>query len=203
MLRIFFLLTIFIFPLNAEAICNSDDTFDATSTIAIPKPKGFFTGTPKPSPQIIAEGISLAKKNVLQKFIGKCITERTKLDQYLKVKKNVESQTDNFINVIKSKQTQDKLSLHIKIRASVNGKLFESILYSLFILLWSYVTYIQNGQIICSFPRWCTEGENNTLVTENYYYKMDKCPEEYAWLTYLYEETNPPHYDNYCENTEY
>ena len=130
MLRIFFLLTIFIFPLNAQAICNSDDTFDATSTIAIPKPKGFFSGTPKPSAEIIAEGISLAKKNVLQKFIGKCITERAKLDQYLKVKKNVDSQTDNFISVIKSKQTQDKLSLNIKIRASVNGKLFESILYS-------------------------------------------------------------------------
>lgn len=84
-----------------------------------------------------------------------------------------------------------------------NIYIIESIFYSLFVFLWSYITFIQNGQMICSFPRWCTEGENNTLVTENYYYKMDKCPEEYAWLTYLYEKTNPPHYDNYCENTEY
>tara|TARA_B100000989_G_scaffold297935_1_gene285331 strand:- start:478 stop:1590 length:1113 start_codon:yes stop_codon:yes gene_type:complete len=120
----------FIFPLNAMAICNNDDTFDASATIEIPKPKNFFSGTPKPSPENIAEGISLAKKNVLQKFISKCITERTKLDQYSKVRQKVESQTDNFINVIKSRQTQDKFSLNIKIRANVNGKLFESILYS-------------------------------------------------------------------------
>lgn len=84
-----------------------------------------------------------------------------------------------------------------------NFYILESILYSVFILIWSYITYIQNGQMICSFPRWCTEGENNTLVTENYYYKMDKCPVEYAWLTYLYEETNPPNLEDYCENTEY
>ena len=130
MLRILFLFSMFIFPLNAVAMCNIDDTFDASATIEIPKPKSFFSGTPKPSPENIAEGISLAKKNVLQKFISKCITERTKLDQYLKVRQKVESQTDNFINVIKSRQTQDKFSLNIKIRANVNGKLFESILYS-------------------------------------------------------------------------
>ena len=79
----------------------------------------------------------------------------------------------------------------------------ESILFSIFVLLWSYITYIQNEQAICSFPRWCTEGENNTLVTENYYYKMDTCPKEYAWLTYLYEETNPSNFDDDCKNTEY
>ena len=130
MLRILILSFILLFPLNALAICNSDDTFDASSSIEIPKPKGFFSGTPKPSPEIIAEGISKAKKNILQKFIGKCVTERTKLDQYLKTKQTIESQADNFISVLKSKQTQDKLTLNIKIRASVNGKLFESILYS-------------------------------------------------------------------------
>lgn len=84
-----------------------------------------------------------------------------------------------------------------------NFYIFESILYCLFVLLWSYITYIQNEQVICSFPRWCTEGENNTLVTENYYYKMDKCPIEKSWLTYLYEETRPKNFNYYCENTEY
>ena len=130
MLRNFFLFVIVLFPISAFGICNSDDTFDASSTVQIPKPKGFFTGTPKPSPEVIAEGISQAKKNVLQKFIGKCVTERTKLDQYLKLKQTIDSQTDSFINVIKSKNTQNKLSLNVKIRASVNGKLFESILFS-------------------------------------------------------------------------
>ena len=130
MLRNFFLFVIVLFPLSAFGICNSDDTFDASSTVQIPKPKGFFSGTPKPSPEVIAKGISQAKKNILQKFIGKCITERTKLDQYLKLKQTIDSQTDSFINIIKSKNTQNELSLNVKIRASVNSKLFESILFA-------------------------------------------------------------------------
>ena len=105
MLRVVLLISILIYPLNTFAMCNSDDTFDATASVEIPKPKGFFTGTPKPSPETIAEGISIAKQNVLQKYIGKCITERSKLDQYLKVKEKVDSQVNNFVNVIKSKQT--------------------------------------------------------------------------------------------------
>ena len=130
MLRVLFLISILIYPFKIFAMCNSDDTFDATASVEIPKPKGFFSGTPKPSPETIAEGISIAKQNVLQKYIGKCITERSKLDQYLKVKNKVDSQANNFINVIKSKQTQDKLTLNVKIRASVNGSLFDSILFS-------------------------------------------------------------------------
>ena len=130
MLRIVLLICILIYPLYTFAMCNSDDTFDAAATVEIPKPKGFFSGTPKPSPETIAEGILIAKQNVLQKYIGKCITERSKLDQYLKVKDKVDSQVNNFVNVIKSKQTQDKLTLNVKIRANVNGSLFDSILFS-------------------------------------------------------------------------
>ena len=48
----------------------------------------------------------------------------------MKVKDRVDSQVNNFINVIKSKQTQDKLTLYVKIRANVNGNLFDSILFS-------------------------------------------------------------------------
>ena len=47
----------------------------------------------------------------------------------MKVKDRVDSQVNNFINVIKSKQTQDKLTLNVKIRANV-GNLFDSILFS-------------------------------------------------------------------------
>ena len=49
----FIFLSIMIFvPLNAFAVCNVDTTFDATVSVDIPKPKGFFSGTPKPSPEI-------------------------------------------------------------------------------------------------------------------------------------------------------
>ena len=53
MLRVVLLISILIYPLNTFAMCNSDDTFDATASVEIPKPKGFFTGTPKPSPETL------------------------------------------------------------------------------------------------------------------------------------------------------
>ena len=129
MIKIILLTLTMLLPYKAFAICNSDTTFDALVTVDIPKPKGFFSGTPKPSPEVISEGISKAKKSVLQKFISKCVTERNKLDQYLKVKDSIDSQTESFINVTKSKQDQKDLKLDVKIRATVNSKLFESLLY--------------------------------------------------------------------------
>jgi hypothetical protein len=58
------------------------------------------------------------KQSVLQKFISKCVTERNKLDQYLKVKESIDSQTDSFVNVTKSKQDQKDLKLNVKVRAT-------------------------------------------------------------------------------------
>lgn len=130
MIRLIILSIIILFPLKAFAVCNADTTFDATVSVDIPKPKGFFSGTPKPSPEVIAEGITKAKQSVLQKFISKCVTERNKLDQYIKVKESIDSQTDSFVNVTRSKQNQKDLKLNVKVRATVNSKLFESLLYS-------------------------------------------------------------------------
>ena len=45
------------------------------------------------------------------------------------MKESIDSQTDSFVNVTKSKQDQKDLKLNVKIRATVNGKLFESLLY--------------------------------------------------------------------------
>ena len=115
MKKFIFLSIMIFFPLNAFAVCNADTTFDATVTVDIPKPKGFFSGTPKPSPDVISEGITKAKQSVLQKFISKCVTERNKLDQYLKVKETIDSQTDSFVNVTKSKQDQKDLKLKVKV----------------------------------------------------------------------------------------
>ena len=42
MLRVVLLISILIYPFKTFAICNSDDTFDATATVEIPKPKNFF-----------------------------------------------------------------------------------------------------------------------------------------------------------------
>ena len=129
MFKLVIISILYLFPINAFGICNSDDTFDATASIEIPKPKGFFSGTPEASPEIIEQAKLKAQQNVLQAFIGKCITDRNKLDRYIKMKSAVDTQTSSFISIIKSKQSQDKLILNVKIRASVNAALFESILF--------------------------------------------------------------------------
>ena len=67
--KLIILSIIILFPFKAFAVCNADTTFDATVSVDIPKPKGFFSGTPKPSPEVIVEGITKAKQSVLQKFI--------------------------------------------------------------------------------------------------------------------------------------
>tara|TARA_B100000767_G_scaffold261403_1_gene272980 strand:- start:210 stop:1352 length:1143 start_codon:yes stop_codon:yes gene_type:complete len=130
MIKLVFISLLYLFPINAFGMCNSDDTFDATASVEIPKPKGFFSGTPKPSPEIIEKAKLKAQQSVLQAFVSRCITDRNKLDRYVKMKSTVDSQTSSFISIIKSKQNQEKLTLNVKIRASVNGALFESILFS-------------------------------------------------------------------------
>ena len=42
MLRVVLLISILLYPFKTFAICNSDDTFDATATVEIPKPKIFL-----------------------------------------------------------------------------------------------------------------------------------------------------------------
>ena len=54
---------------------------------------------------------------------------------------------------------------------------------------------------VCKYPRNCYEGINNTIITQDYYYRMDKCPSEYSWLTYYYSDIN--HKDKKCKTSEW
>ena len=42
MKKLIILSIIILFPFKAFAVCNADTTFDATVSVDIPKPKGFF-----------------------------------------------------------------------------------------------------------------------------------------------------------------
>jgi len=54
----------------------------------------------------------------------------------------------------------------------------------------------------CSFPRWCHEGINDTIVSSNYYYRREECPRINAWVQVYYEDRLGTG-DIDCDNTDY
>ena len=130
MLR-YLILFLILFPLNAFGQCMPEDLFNGKATVEIPKPKGFFSGTPKPSPELIEQAKSLAKLNALKTYVSKCLKEdRTKMDRYLSVSDKIKSQIDLIVNIEREKQSQnkDERTLNVHVRASVNSAAFDSML---------------------------------------------------------------------------
>ena len=54
----------------------------------------------------------------------------------------------------------------------------------------------------CSFPRWCHEGVNDTIVPSYYYYQREKCPRINAWIPEFYEDRIGTGTID-CDNTDY
>ena len=54
----------------------------------------------------------------------------------------------------------------------------------------------------CSFPRWCHEGINNTIVPSYYYFQKEECPRINAWIPDFYEDRLGTG-DIDCDNTDY
>lgn len=54
----------------------------------------------------------------------------------------------------------------------------------------------------CSFPRWCHEGVNDTIVPSYYYFQREECPRINAWIQSYYED-NLGIGDIDCDNTDY
>jgi hypothetical protein len=54
----------------------------------------------------------------------------------------------------------------------------------------------------CSFPRWCHEGINNTIVPSYYYFQRKECPRINAWIPDYYEDRLGTG-DIDCDKTEY
>lgn len=54
----------------------------------------------------------------------------------------------------------------------------------------------------CSFPRWCHEGINDTIVPSYYYFQKEECPRINAWIPDFYEDRLGTG-DIDCDNTDY
>ena len=54
----------------------------------------------------------------------------------------------------------------------------------------------------CSFPRWCHEGINNTIVPSYIYFQKEECPGINAWIPEFYEDRRGIG-DIDCDKTEY
>ena len=56
---------------------------------------------------------------------------------------------------------------------------------------------------MCEFPRWCHEGVDDTIISNSYSYRMDKCPKYGSWLTSYYEDNINYPSNNDCDETIY
>ena len=124
------ILVFLLLPLETLAQCVPEDLFNGKATVQIPKPKGFFGTTPKPSPELIEEAKSLAKLNALNNYVTKCLRDdRTKMDRYLSVADKIKSKVDLIVSIEREKQKQndEEKTLTIRVRASVNAAAFDSI----------------------------------------------------------------------------
>ena len=129
MMRLVFLIFLLL-PLQAFAQCMPEDLFSGKATVEIPKPKGFFGSTPKPSPELIEEAKSLAKLNALNNYVTKCLRDdRTKMDRYLSVADKIKSKIDLIVSIEREKQKQndEEKTLTVRVRASVNSTAFDSV----------------------------------------------------------------------------
>tara|TARA_B110000503_G_scaffold42397_1_gene69460 strand:+ start:46 stop:1188 length:1143 start_codon:yes stop_codon:yes gene_type:complete len=129
MFKILLLIFVLFLSLKVNAECIPEDLFDGKASVEITKPTNFFSGTPKPSPEIIDKAKLLAKQNALDKFVMKCITDRNKIDRYSLVSDTLKSKVDSIVNIERSQENQKDLTFNISIRASVNASIFESLLF--------------------------------------------------------------------------
>tara|TARA_B100000035_G_scaffold277372_1_gene255628 strand:- start:1424 stop:2284 length:861 start_codon:yes stop_codon:yes gene_type:complete len=77
--------------------------------------------------------------------------------------------------------------------------------FSLFMMIFIHINYSHTE--MCKFPRWCHEGESDTITENSYFYRMDKCPKFGSWLVYYYEDIINYDYNhlsrNHCEESLY
>ena len=80
--------------------------------------------------------------------------------------------------------------------------------FLIFVCLFSLCNMLQIGLTLhseletCSFPRWCHEGINNTIVPSNIYFQRKECPKINAWIPNFYEDIIGAN-DIDCDKTEY
>ena len=72
-----------------------------------------------------------------------------------------------------------------------------------FIVIATFIRSNYSQTEMCEFPRWCHEGVNDTIISNSYSYRMDKCPKYGSWLTSYYEDNINYPSNNDCDETIY
>ena len=86
---------------------------------------------------------------------------------------------------------------------AVNYYGVSSVIFGFLFLLFCMMIYTFTEYETCTIPRWCEEGENNTLISSNYYYEMTECPKYYSWLPGDYETILGFGSFTQCESSKY
>ena len=130
----FLLSIIFVLSLTttnvANAVCSNEDTFDGKASIEYPKSGNVFKKA-KATPEMKENTKINAKSKILDAYVNKCLDDRSKVEQYLREKNKIDSQLDKFVTVVrvKEKDNQEKRIYSVKMRGSVNSKIFDTLLY--------------------------------------------------------------------------
>ncbi len=114
----------------ANAVCSNEDTFDGKASIEYPKSGNVFKKA-KATPEMKENTKINAKSKILDAYVNKCLDDRSKVEQYLREKNKIDSQLDKFVTVVrvKEKDNQEKRIYSVKMRGSVNSKIFDTLLY--------------------------------------------------------------------------
>ena len=131
MRQLFLIIFMLSLSLQANAECISSELFSGKASVDMPKKKGMFSSTPKPTLELIEEVKSLAKLNALDDYVSKCLkNDRTKMDRYLLVADKLKSKIDLIVNIEREKQTENKKTktLNVHVRASINSAAFDSMI---------------------------------------------------------------------------
>tara|TARA_B100000886_G_scaffold339532_1_gene305280 strand:- start:304 stop:1422 length:1119 start_codon:yes stop_codon:yes gene_type:complete len=122
----YFIFVFLLLPFSASGQCIPEDLFNGKATLLLPKPTGWGSKR-EATPELIEKAKSMAKLNALEKYVSKCIEDRTKMDRYLLAADKIKSKVDLIVNIERKKEKIKDKELIISIRASVNSKAFDSI----------------------------------------------------------------------------
>ena len=114
----------------ANAVCSNEDTFDGKASIEYPKSGNVFKKA-KATPEMKENTKINAKSKILDAYVNKCLDDRSKVEQYLREKNKIDSQLDKFVTIlrVKEKDNQEKRIYSVKMRGSINSKIFDTLLY--------------------------------------------------------------------------
>ena len=92
----YFIFVFLLLPFSASGQCIPEDLFNGKATLLLPKPTGWGSKR-EATPELIEKAKSMAKLNALEKYVSKCIEDRTKMDRYLLAADKIKSKVSLLV----------------------------------------------------------------------------------------------------------